>query len=670
MPGGFVGGSMKDFKKWVNKVRLGGGDLLSLDSGYSSKASSPSNGEKSSKSESRKSNGSFRFSLKSGDQRDENDDDLSESFNGIVEAPRFRGASSAVEPVSNNARRQPVLRESRSDYEEPSEKISQISEERDELKRKLESLAAEHDKIRSKDLSSSREIEELEETKEVLDKTVHSLRLELDSVKEERDSLKKLNESQASEIVKLQSNQTQFKKVVKEYEKMLEELMLEKNSSNLSTDKQVELLTAEYERVKTELQQRTEDLRETEIAFNSIHSKAERLKETVVVLMENEKKLKQALEEARTATLESDRVASQMVETAQDKIERAWSEVEEMKASKEREVSALRCQLRLMESELSSAQISYSQKEKEVKELSVIIEELLQSMGVKQKYLQRASGWRTFSSSLLRPSSEMKPSVQDIELEKRKQLIEMERYMLEEMGEQAPSVIPDSKWSELLSLNGPGSRRRFFMYLFKTEKARENELKKKAEHKIAQQLHREAVLAQRAANEHINYGLGQNSYLLKVYDRTIDMWGNYRLANAMKFGQTLLVDVGFDDQMSMRESRNCAEQLMNLFAANRMSPDPFHLRECSSGLSEKAIGLASLGNPLHFFGEDYHHDFFQEKLVYLTPHCRDDLIHWDHDAVYIVGAIVDKTKQEPLSLAKAKKLGLKFRRLPLDRYLE
>jgi ribonuclease P protein 1 len=63
-------------------------------------------------------------------------------------------------------------------------------------------------------------------------------------------------------------------------------------------------------------------------------------------------------------------------------------------------------------------------------------------------------------------------------------------------------------------------------------------------------------------------------------------------------------------------------------------------------------------------------DIVQEKIVYLTPHCREDLGKWDHDAVYVVGALVDKSTQDPFSLAKAKKLGIKTRKLPLDHYLE
>lgn len=83
----------------------------------------------------------------------------------------------------------------------------------------------------------------------------------------------------------------------------------------------------------------------------------------------------------------------------------------------------------------------------------------------------------------------------------------------------------------------------------------------------------------------------------------------------------------------------------------------------------------------------------KDRIVYLTPHCREEMTQYDHDAIYIIGGIVDKVNQsfiyiisyiyciilffnslqvnhEPLSLAKAKREGLKMAKLPLDRYLQ
>ncbi|XP_033253824.1 mitochondrial ribonuclease P protein 1 homolog [Drosophila miranda] len=62
--------------------------------------------------------------------------------------------------------------------------------------------------------------------------------------------------------------------------------------------------------------------------------------------------------------------------------------------------------------------------------------------------------------------------------------------------------------------------------------------------------------------------------------------------------------------------------------------------------------------------------FDKQNLVYLTPHCREDLVTYNPNDIYIVGAMVDTMNNEPLSLAKAKRLGLRMARLTLDRYLQ
>lgn len=46
--------------------------------------------------------------------------------------------------------------------------------------------------------------------------------------------------------------------------------------------------------------------------------------------------------------------------------------------------------------------------------------------------------------------------------------------------------------------------------------------------------------------------------------------------------------------------------------------------------------------PLNVHTNSYLDLFPKEQLVYLTPHCREELRTYDHDAIYIIGGIVDK----------------------------
>lgn len=72
--------------------------------------------------------------------------------------------------------------------------------------------------------------------------------------------------------------------------------------------------------------------------------------------------------------------------------------------------------------------------------------------------------------------------------------------------------------------------------------------------------------------------------------------------------------------------------------------------------------------PINVHQESYLDLFPKERLVYLTPHCHNDLTTYNPDDIYIIGAMVDKVHNDPISLAKAKKHNLRMARLPLDKY--
>lgn len=49
----------------------------------------------------------------------------------------------------------------------------------------------------------------------------------------------------------------------------------------------------------------------------------------------------------------------------------------------------------------------------------------------------------------------------------------------------------------------------------------------------------------------------------------------------------------------------------------------------------------------------------------LTPD-SDDVLDYSFDDIYVIGGIVDFGRNDPLTLAKAKELGIRSARLPLD----
>lgn len=145
----------------------------------------------------------------------------------------------------------------------------------------------------------------------------------------------------------------------------------------------------------------------------------------------------------------------------------------------------------------------------------------------------------------------------------------------------------------------------------------------------------------------------------------------------MQFGEKLIFDCSYDQHMTKREAKSAAKQLTMCFAANRKNRQPFDLHFCnvnfdSATMKQLERNIPTMRNkafPMNFHEGSYLELFPENELVYLTPHCQTDL-EYDPNMIYIIGAMVDKSNHEPLSLTKAKKLNLKMARLPLDTHLD
>lgn len=146
----------------------------------------------------------------------------------------------------------------------------------------------------------------------------------------------------------------------------------------------------------------------------------------------------------------------------------------------------------------------------------------------------------------------------------------------------------------------------------------------------------------------------------------------------MQFSEKIIFDCSYDTHMNRKEAKSAAKQLVEVFSENRRSRDPFDLHFCNvnynSATFERVVSLMpnlrDENFPLNLHEGSYLDSFPKDKLVYLTPHCKTDLAEFDADAIYIVGAMVDTRNHEPLSMMKAKELGIKMAKLPLERYLD
>uniref|UniRef100_A0A674BWB7 tRNA methyltransferase 10 homolog C n=1 Tax=Salmo trutta TaxID=8032 RepID=A0A674BWB7_SALTR len=170
----------------------------------------------------------------------------------------------------------------------------------------------------------------------------------------------------------------------------------------------------------------------------------------------------------------------------------------------------------------------------------------------------------------------------------------------------------------------------------------------------------------------------RNTFLLQFWGRSLDKLLGWRSAQAMVFGQPLVFDMSYEQQMTRREVENTVSQLMEVEGWNRRAADPFHLHFCNlqpdGGYRRELVkryGAEAWERLLVTSTERRHVDLFpRDDLVYLTADSPNVLRTFDNSKVYIVGSMVDRSIQSGLSLANAKRLKLNTARLPLDDFLQ
>lgn len=233
----------------------------------------------------------------------------------------------------------------------------------------------------------------------------------------------------------------------------------------------------------------------------------------------------------------------------------------------------------------------------------------------------------------------------DEDILKKLKILMLEVEVMRQDGHAVPSKLNTNQWKELLELPSRSRRRKYLQYMFKTEMKILNEEAKKAKRRQETLKRKEIQNRIFDENEHIIYGFKGSTIFLRVYDTTMNMHFNNRLVQAMQFGEKLVIDCGYEEHMNNIEAKNCAKQLMLMFASNRQHNDPYDLYFCNANPEYRIIKqferyiptLYEPDFPINISEKHYLDLFPKEKLVYLTPHCHEELKEYDHDAIYIIG---------------------------------
>ena len=174
-----------------------------------------------------------------------------------------------------------------------------------------------------------------------------------------------------------------------------------------------------------------------------------------------------------------------------------------------------------------------------------------------------------------------------------------------------------------------------------------------------------------------------------------------------RLGEAIVIDCGFEHEHAREHHLlNLVDQVQYLFADIQRYHSPSFLYLCNLSAKGRLRAEFDRRSSMDSFcfeaTESSYLDVFpQEKLIYLSPDSQNEMTEFDHDAVYIIGGIIDVSKysiititgkrasfligadeyipdtldlllagKKPLTFGKAKRDNVRHQRFPIDRYVK
>lgn len=233
-------------------------------------------------------------------------------------------------------------------------------------------------------------------------------------------------------------------------------------------------------------------------------------------------------------------------------------------------------------------------------------------------------------------------------------------------GRSVPENISEEQLKTFMECPSKSAKKKYLKYLHIKELYKKND-KRKMDEKRERRLE-----TQKQASETET----KRSSFICLWANAMDKAYNWRVAQSMIFGQPLVFDMSYEKDMSIREVANTVRQIVLSESCNRRSVDPFHIHFCNfkdDSLYHKEFikhYREAWGKLLITVTDQCYTDVFpKDKLIYLTADSPKVMKTFDHDKIYIVGSMVDRSIKTGVSLARAKRLGLETAALPLEKYL-
>ncbi|NXX30072.1 TM10C methyltransferase, partial [Nicator chloris] len=234
-------------------------------------------------------------------------------------------------------------------------------------------------------------------------------------------------------------------------------------------------------------------------------------------------------------------------------------------------------------------------------------------------------------------------------------------------GRAVPENISEEQLKTFMQCPSKSAKKKYLRYLHLKELRKKND-KRRMDEKKERKLE--------AQDQVSNTDETKKSSFVCLWSSTMDKAYNWRAAQSMIFGQPLVFDMSYEKEMSVREVTNTVRQIVLSESCNRRSVDPFHIHFCNfknDSLYHREFikhYREAWGKLLITVTDQCYTEIFpKDKLIYLTADSPKVMKTFDHDKIYIVGSMVDKSIKTGVSLAQAKRLGLETAALPLEKYL-
>lgn len=147
----------------------------------------------------------------------------------------------------------------------------------------------------------------------------------------------------------------------------------------------------------------------------------------------------------------------------------------------------------------------------------------------------------------------------------------------------------------------------------------------------------------------------------------------------IKSDVSIIFDCEFDELMNPKEIASLSNQIARAYSAQRHCDYELPLKVSSFNKNlkirfDKAVANYKSWKDIEFVENDKLVDLIPEdakdNYVYLTADTDEVIETLVPGTTYIIGGIVDKNRHKNLCVKKAKELGLKVGKLPIDKYIE